>query len=641
LRLLLLKLSLIFSLLFVVFGFNASAAHLVGGEVSYQCLGNDNYAIKLRVYRDCGGSGAQFDNFAIITIFDIGGNVLENLSVAKGPTISISGNPTNDPCITIPSGLCTEYAEYHDTVNLPPLAGGYIITHQRCCRNNTITNIANSGTWGNTYTVTIPDNDTTCNSSPQFIGNAPSVICIGENLHLPITATDADGDSLFFEFCDILAGGGTGGGPCSSTVPNPACPPPYTKIPFDPPYTSSEPLPANPKFKINGQTGIITGKPNAVGQFVVGICVSEYRKGVKLSTVRLDYQFNVANCGQPIAKIETEFDNPTMLCDGLTVTFSSLSSGVNGLLWIFGNPPFDTSTAAMPTTVFPAAGNYLVTLVVNPGLACSDTVQEIFNIKETVDVTLDYTGIPCFEVQGLEFSPNGYFHPGSILTWNFGPYADIQTSNKINPPPITWSQPGIHPISLTIGWNGGLCQKTFLDTIEISNLSASVDAGPDQIVSFGDIVQLNAMGGTTYYWSTDLPASFSDNTDPQATTIPRYDTTTYYIEVFDEFGCRGIDSLQVFIERTEAFVVMNVITPNGDGKNDMLDLGVLFEDGDICSISIINRWGKEVYRDNNYQNDFAGVGSSGQKLEDGTYYFILKCGDQIRFRGPVTILNNR
>ncbi len=641
-RLFSLKLGFLFSLLFSVFGFNASAAHLVGGEISYQCLGNDNYSIKLRIYRDCGGGGAQFDNFAVITIFDVNGNILENLSVAKGPTISISGNPSGDPCITIPSGLCTEYTEYHDTVKLPPLPGGYVITHQRCCRNNTITNIANSGTWGNTYTVSIAENDTTCNSSPQFAGNAPSVICIGDNLNLPITASDVDGDSLFFEFCDILAGGSTGGGGggCNVVVPNPACPPPYTIIPFDPPFTSQKPLPANPAFKINGQTGIITGKPNATGQYVVGICVSEFRNGVKLSTVRLDYQFNVANCGQPIAKIETELENPTMLCDGLTVTFNSLSSGVNGLLWIFGNPPFDTSSLAMPTTVFPAPGSYVVTLVVNPGLACSDTVQQIFNVKQTVDVTLDYTGIPCFEVQGLEFKPKGYFHPGSVLTWNFGPYADIQTSNQIKPPPITWSQPGIHPISLIISWDGGLCQKTFLDTIIISNLSASVDAGPDQTVSFGETVQLNAIGGTTYYWSSDVPASFSDNTDPQATTLPKYDTTTYYIEVFDEFGCRGIDSMRVFIERIDAFLVMNVITPNDDGKNDVLDLGVLFASGDVCSITIINRWGKQVYHKTIYENDFGGVGDSGQKLTDGTYYFILKCGDEIRFRGSVTIINN-
>ena len=405
------------------------AAHLVGGEISYECIGNNVYQIKLRVYRDCGGGGAQFDNFAAITVFDQTNTVVRNLSVPKGPTISISGNPTNDPCISIPAGLCTEYAEYIDTVTLPPTPGGYTITHQRCCRNNTITNVANSGNWGNTYTVVIPDNDTTCNSSPQFTGVAPSVICIGDNLNIPLNASDKDGDSLHFELCDILNGGspGGGGGGCNVTVPNPACPPPYQIIPFDPPYTAQDPLPASPAFAIDPLTGVITGKPNQTGQFVVGICVSEYRNGVLLSTVRLDYQFNVANCGQPIADMETPAQNATMLCDGLTVTFTSLSSGATSQLWIFGNPPFDSSFSANPTTVFPQAGTYPVTLIVNPGLACRDSVTENFEIMPDVDVDLVYTGIPCFEVQGLEYEPVGYFSPEFYIPlgfWFIGQHSD-------------------------------------------------------------------------------------------------------------------------------------------------------------------------------------------------------------------------
>jgi gliding motility-associated-like protein len=633
--------------LFLVFtatllGSNVNAAHLVGGEISYQCVGGNKYAVKLRVYRDCGGGGAQFDAQAAITIFDVGGVEIQTLLIPKGPTISISGNPSNDPCITVPSGLCTEYAEYKDTVELPPIAGGYVLTHQRCCRNNSITNVVNSGSWGNTYTVDIPSMDTTCNSSPNFVGNGPSVICIGDNLNLPITATDADNDSLFFELCDILHGGssGGGGGGCNVTVPNPACPPPYQLVPFDPPYTAQDPLPASPAFGIDGQTGVITGKPNMVGQFVVGICVSEYRNGVKLSTVRLDYQFNVANCGQPIAKIETPIDNPTMLCDGLTVTFTSLSSGGNTQLWLFGNPPFDTSTAASPTVVFPQPGAYPVTLVLNPGLACGDTIQEIFNVQETVDVEIGFTGIPCFEVQGLIFEPTGYWRPNSTFFWDFGSFSNVQTSTLVYPPPITFSSPGLQPVSLTLTWDGGLCQETFYDTVEISNLSLSVDAGPDQTISPGDVVQLNGMGGAFYQWSADGPVSFSDPTDPQATTIPLNDTTTYYMNVSDEFGCAGFDSLRVFVERVEAFTIMNVITPNGDGKNDVLDMGSV-TNGDNCSISIMSRWGDYVFRQDVYQNDWGGVSTAGKDLEDGTYYFILQCGNEVRYRGPVTIIRNQ
>jgi gliding motility-associated-like protein len=124
-----------------------------------------------------------------------------------------------------------------------------------------------------------------------------------------------------------------------------------------------------------------------------------------------------------------------------------------------------------------------------------------------------------------------------------------------------------------------------------------------------------------------------------ASTIPLEDTTTYYVVVTDEFGCKGEDSMRVFIEREDRFLIMNLITPNGDGRNDELDLGSI-TNGDQCGISILNRWGKEVYRQAIYDNQWGGFSTAGQPLEDGTYYFILKCGNSIRFKGPVTIMRD-
>lgn len=47
---------------------------------------------------------------------------------------------------------------------------------------------------------------------------------------------------------------------------------------------------------IDNITGVISGEPTEIGQFVVGVCVSEYRSGVLLSKLRRDFQFNVASC---------------------------------------------------------------------------------------------------------------------------------------------------------------------------------------------------------------------------------------------------------------------------------------------------------------------------------------------------------
>ena len=54
----------LFALLALLLGLvtPASAAHLVGGEITYTCVGTNQYQVKLRIYRDCFSGGAQFDN---------------------------------------------------------------------------------------------------------------------------------------------------------------------------------------------------------------------------------------------------------------------------------------------------------------------------------------------------------------------------------------------------------------------------------------------------------------------------------------------------------------------------------------------------------------------------------------------------
>ena len=55
----------------------------------------------------------------------------------------------------------------------------------------------------------------------------------------------------------------------------------------------------------------------------------------------------------------------------------------------------------------------------------------------------------------------------------------------------------------------------------------------------------------------------------------------------------------------------------------------------------MNRWGSEVYHENEYGNDWPGVDRGGNELPDGTYYFILQCGEEVRYKGPITIMRYR
>ncbi|WP_161596709.1 DUF7927 domain-containing protein [Chitinophaga vietnamensis] len=68
----------------------------------------------------------------------------------------------------------------------------------------------------------------------------------------------------------------------------------------------------------------------------------------------------------------------------------------------------------------------------------------------------------------------------------------------------------------------------------------------------------------------------------------------------------------------EDILIPNVITPNGDGKNDFLVIPGL-DRYPGSTLLIYNRWGNQVYQNKNYDNKWDGHG-----LNEGTYFYILK-----------------
>jgi gliding motility-associated-like protein len=79
--------------------------------------------------------------------------------------------------------------------------------------------------------------------------------------------------------------------------------------------------------------------------------------------------------------------------------------------------------------------------------------------------------------------------------------------------------------------------------------------------------------------------------------------------------------------------VYNTITPNGDGMNDYFIISCI-ENFPNTMIEIFDRYGSIVYKKKNYKNDWNGVANqtskiikTGEKLPNGTYFFILKMND--------------
>jgi len=109
------------------------ATHIVGGEVYYNYLGNNQYKIFLDVFRDCYNGIPPLDNPAFVTIYNSSNSVVMTLNLDLDSTRIIDQQSINNPCINPPNNVCVQKGAYSsDPLTLPPIPGGYYIVYQRC-----------------------------------------------------------------------------------------------------------------------------------------------------------------------------------------------------------------------------------------------------------------------------------------------------------------------------------------------------------------------------------------------------------------------------------------------------------------------------------------------------------------------------
>ena len=417
------------------------ATHIVGGELNYFYLGNDNYEIRLTVYRDCWNGVPPFDNPAALGVFDTSNVLLQTIYMNF---ISLDTLPLtiNSPCVLPPTNVCYEVTTYIDTINLPPISGGYQLAYQRCCRNITILNIVSPNATGATYYATLPDTSIeVVNSNPIFNDWPPPFICSQLPFTFDHSATDPDGDSLYYELFQPFQG-------ANQTVPMPQPPnnPPYPLVTWNPPYNTLDMLGGAVPLTINPTTGLLTATPGPLGQFVVGMKVSEYRNGVFLSETKRDFQFNVVPCGNiTVAALVA----PNFSCESYTATFSNNSTGAGSYLWDFGDgtTTSDTSSSFTPSYTYPDTGTYTVTLIAFSALntACNDTSYGTVTILPEFIQNMSFLNEPC--TQDVLFNSNTSLDSTGnvIFDWNFGDGSG--TSNSQNPN-YTFQDTGTYIITL-------------------------------------------------------------------------------------------------------------------------------------------------------------------------------------------------
>jgi gliding motility-associated-like protein len=183
---------------------------------------------------------------------------------------------------------------------------------------------------------------------------------------------------------------------------------------------------------------------------------------------------------------------------------------------------------------------------------------------------------------------------------------------------------------------------TLTKTITVAaKASPIVSAGPDKIIVNGDQIILDGSTGNNIVASIAwTPTPTITNANTLTPSVKPTITTNYTLTVINSNGCVSTDDALVTV-LPYCIKVMDAFTPNGDAINDKW----LVTQGGACTtqtkVKVFNRYGSEVYSNENYINDWTGT-YKGKVVPDGTYYyqieFSLVGGRKLLVKGDVTIL---
>lgn len=278
----------------------AGASHLMGGEITWECLSGGQYRFTLKLYRDCNGIPGPGNALLRVhnhpSVTSIPMTLISQIDISP----QCSGTGPNITCAGGGAGAVEEFIYESAPVILQgvPPAQGWIFTFDHCCRNGAITNLQNPNTHGFTlravmYPYNGQNEDPCFDSSPVFAERPATIVCTGSPFTYNHNAYDRDLDSLSYSWADPL--NDFVGAFVYPTNPQP--------IPFASGYSITSPLPStiqdtnNVPAVINTYTGEISFTSFTAGNFVTTVKVEAWKCGQKVAEIFREIQIVLIPCG--------------------------------------------------------------------------------------------------------------------------------------------------------------------------------------------------------------------------------------------------------------------------------------------------------------------------------------------------------
>jgi len=314
-----------------------------------------------------------------------------------------------------------------------------------------------------------------------------------------------------------------------------------------------------------------------------------------------------------------EFDNPGVImgCMPFEVVFLNQSFGGELFEWDFGDGSDLSYQEDSLFHVYPESGIYTVTLTAYDENTCLkvDVARKNLDVREPNFVVPEDRTICQFDQTRLI--------AGGAIKYSWSPEEHLDNPDIRDPvaSPDTTTMFYIQMV------DGNECER--YDSVLIEVLP---DISTDFIVnkvydcySHPRVELFNtSVNSNTYEWTFGDGQSATEDS-----TVHIYEEPGLYtvrLNASNEGQCQKSKEEEIQIAD---IYVPNVITPNGDDKNDVFKV---LTDARV-DLKIFNRWGKILYEDPDYRNNW-----NGNDVPSGTYFYEIQLEDDATCKGWLQVL---
>ncbi|MFN4146797.1 MAG: gliding motility-associated C-terminal domain-containing protein [Runella sp.] len=352
---------------------------------------------------------------------------------------------------------------------------------------------------------------------------------------------------------------------------------------------------------------------------------------------------NIAN---PIARVST---TTTFLCtitDSLCTVTRPVTITVNN-----DKPDFqvfkDTTICLGQSAVLRAAGN-APRFRWSPANSLSDSIGTQITARPTQTTTYTVTGLyadgcrpqKSVTVRIDDNRPDFRVSPDTTIclgqsvqlraqaatnVFRWSPHPSLSDSTLANPTALptqntTYTVTAIYP-------DGCRSRRNVRVNVEAGPANVNFDIVPTYSCGQPTTLQyVNRTSGTGVRYQWELGNGISANTaTPSTMTYAQNGTYQITLKAYSPRGCESSVTKSVSVLNLDK--IPNVITPNGDGKNDTFIIGI-----PGVKLEIYNRWGKRIFSSENYADDW------GKDIINGTYFYEMILPTGIACKGWIQVL---